>query len=348
MVSDVDSSHILLDKSVKEFRILFSRITGLFTSFYFPQWQKGNVDFVPRGAEPRYCQMLKSCPGGLERCVSADAAVAEEVRRKGKPVIFACYAGVTGIAVPVYFRDEFVGAVFAGDGLTKPPSKRAFSRISKNLVGLDIDPEELEQAYYEIPVMPNSALRTASDLLSFIANYMVDRENIIALQESIYGQQKAISDIASQRLKLEEDVAVRITEVDRLRSILISSTDRDQETPALTQDCEGRLKRVVGEARRFVDAHCAEDITLADVAGHVNLSPTYLSSIFHKHCGCTFAQYVVQRRIAKACELLQDFRLNVTEVGMQVGYSNLSYFNQVFKRHVGLPPGKYRNRLASK
>ncbi len=54
-------------------------------------------------------------------------------------------------------------------------------------------------------------------------------------------------------------------------------------------------------------------------------------------------QYITQLRIAEAQNLLLSTQLSVTDIAMQCGYNNSNYFQSVFSKLVGIPPGKYRN-----
>jgi AraC-like DNA-binding protein len=55
----------------------------------------------------------------------------------------------------------------------------------------------------------------------------------------------------------------------------------------------------------------------------------------------TIPQFLRQRRLERAGELLRSGRRNVTEAALEVGYSSLSHFSQAFREHFGCCPGLY-------
>jgi two-component system response regulator YesN len=98
----------------------------------------------------------------------------------------------------------------------------------------------------------------------------------------------------------------------------------------------------IAEAKKFIQAHYAETITLTQVAKVVSINPAHLSASFARHCGVNFLEYLTKYRLAKAKELLERTNLPIQEVASQVGYPNLTYFNRIFRRTTAQTPGAYR------
>lgn len=88
-----------------------------------------------------------------------------------------------------------------------------------------------------------------------------------------------------------------------------------------------------------------EELDVCKLAAYVYLSPSYLSKRFKQETGMTLRDYIVETRIQRAKELLvNDMGLKAYEVGAQVGYSDPTYFNKLFKRKVGVTPKTYRDK----
>lgn len=329
-------------KRVREFRLLFYEITGMFTSMYFPEWSKGQVDALPRDAQLPYCRAIQQAEGGIKKCLECDGCAAVEAQDKKKPILYTCFAGVTGVAIPVFFQDHCLGCIFAGDFLLDNPTKAKFARIKRNMRDLDLDLVQLESAYFKSPVASKHSIKTAAKLLSVMVSYIVDREQVIDLQERIYTLQKEIGDAMSTQIGLERNLDEKLAEVERLRKRLVPSLAVDENTSLI--DIDGKsVKLAVKKAIDFIDKYYSEELALKDVANHVNLSPNYLSALFREQCGCTFVDYLMRKRIGKACDLLKDINMNISEVSQAVGYEDPGYFNRLFKRLIGVSPGKYRD-----
>ena len=98
----------------------------------------------------------------------------------------------------------------------------------------------------------------------------------------------------------------------------------------------------IWRARQFIEHHSDEEISLTKVAKAVNISPTHLSEKFRQVTGVNFVDYVARTRFDKACELLADGDLRISEIAFEVGFQSLSQFNRVFKRLSGKSPTAYR------
>lgn len=113
-------------------------------------------------------------------------------------------------------------------------------------------------------------------------------------------------------------------------------TLRDQETCA---DRPGPLGRALGYIRR----HTADPgLTLADAAGCAGLTPSYLSALFRRELGCTFTDYVTEKRLDLARRLLRSTDLPAGQVARAAGFRDPHYFSALFKRRAGCSPTAYR------
>jgi len=341
----VNLSEILDIKAITQFRRLFYEYTRMVTSFSFPEPSRGEVNFFPSNARPMFCRIIQRSPGGFEACQRSHRSVADTLLKKGKPVVYACHAGITGIAAPVFFEGECQVALLAENILTHHQTKSRFHAIRRKLKEFDINFEELEKAYFELPVVSQRDIRLAIETLSLIVNYIVDREQIIALQENLCQKQEEITNSVMVREQIEDSLQEKVNEIKELRKVLLVGRNPDG-VALVSDDPSARQKRVVKSMCAFIDQYYATGISLSDVAEHVGLSPSYATTLFRQECGITFMDYLVIKRINRACELFRDSDMNVSEIGMRVGYHNMSHFNRIFKRIVGMSPGEYRNRIA--
>lgn len=98
----------------------------------------------------------------------------------------------------------------------------------------------------------------------------------------------------------------------------------------------------ISEVASFINSHYNDELSLNKVAAHFSYSPTYLSKAFKKVTGFKFVEYKNHVRIKEASKLLQNSRLNITEIALQVGYNNLTHFGRIFKEITGYSPLEYR------
>jgi two-component system response regulator YesN len=100
--------------------------------------------------------------------------------------------------------------------------------------------------------------------------------------------------------------------------------------------------QLIEEIRLGLDENFAEDITLSAMANRYNISPSYLSLLFAEKTGKNFIDYLTERRIKKAKELLKHTDLKIYEISNAVGYKDSFYFSNCFKKIAGVSPSEYR------
>lgn len=100
---------------------------------------------------------------------------------------------------------------------------------------------------------------------------------------------------------------------------------------------------VVMKAKRYVNAHLEDKISLESVAKHVGVSPYYFCKVFKQSAGMTLTEFVNRRRIEWAKRRLLNPQARVTEVAFDVGFQSISQFNRSFLKYVGQSPTRFRD-----
>ncbi len=132
----------------------------------------------------------------------------------------------------------------------------------------------------------------------------------------------------------------RVESLEEMEQLLIAFFNR----------INGHIKRkrttinhqLVEEIRLFIDENYARDITLSAIANRYKISPSYLSLLFTERTGKNFIDYLTERRIKKAKELLKHTDLKIYEISNAVGYNDSFYFSNCFKKIAGVSPSDYR------
>src|SRR5437667_10682450 len=99
------------------------------------------------------------------------------------------------------------------------------------------------------------------------------------------------------------------------------------------------LRERLWRARKFIDECYDQPLDLAEISKQACLSRYHFLRLFRDSFDTTPHQYLIQRRIEKAKELLRVRSLSVTDVCFEVGFESLGSFSSLFRRCVGQPPG---------
>ena len=96
--------------------------------------------------------------------------------------------------------------------------------------------------------------------------------------------------------------------------------------------------KAIKDAVEYIERHITEDITMYDVASHVNISPFYFHKGFSILCGYSVTEYIRMRRLALAGEELLTSDITVMDLAMKYGYDSPDSFTKAFSRFHGYTP----------
>lgn len=110
--------------------------------------------------------------------------------------------------------------------------------------------------------------------------------------------------------------------------------------PSIRQETPEWIKNICA----YLEQHHHETIALDIVAKEFNLSKYYMCHAFKRYMGETVQQYITNKRMHSAEELLRYTKLSVAEIALLVGFENASSFGKVFHKKAGITPGAYRKQ----
>lgn len=102
------------------------------------------------------------------------------------------------------------------------------------------------------------------------------------------------------------------------------------------------INDTVQDVLEYINVHFSEKIDLKYIAAKGFYNPDYLGRLLKKHCGKSFSQYVKEKRIGKAQQLLLTTQLSVGEIMVQCGYNDSKLFYKHFREIWAEPPGAFR------
>ena len=114
-------------------------------------------------------------------------------------------------------------------------------------------------------------------------------------------------------------------------------------TDGMRAEEQGELEKALD----FIREHYGETVTLARLAAICGFSEGYFGHLFTDVMGMSPFSYLNKVRVAQACRLLSDTDKKITEIAALTGFNNLSYFNRVFLKRVGMTPSAFRSAKAA-
>lgn len=156
-----------------------------------------------------------------------------------------------------------------------------------------------------------------------------------------YGEMETVNRLLSQLLEEQKDQ--RPGQMLMIQSLFLSLIvtlcrayrTNDQAAPSFGFS--------MGRIIRYLEEHCEEPLTLADLARESAMTERQLRHQFSRLCGCTPLQYLWNLRIRKACYYLAATDLPITEIAARVGFEDNNYFSRKFRQAMSMTPREYRN-----
>lgn len=99
----------------------------------------------------------------------------------------------------------------------------------------------------------------------------------------------------------------------------------------------------INKAIDYININYAYDISVNDLSEIVHLSTWYFCRLFKEVTGKTAKEYINDIRIDKACGLIKNTDMTITEIASCCGFGDINYFSRYFKARMGMPPTKYAN-----
>jgi AraC family transcriptional regulator len=177
------------------------------------------------------------------------------------------------------------------------------------------------------------------------------------------------NDVGVGRLELAERLAVRDRQVDLLMSAMQSDLEAGSPAgqpygealgnalvtylvrrfsvfaPQVEEYRGGLPKARLSRVIEYIELHLDENISLAALADTIGISVYHFAKAFKQSTGVSPHQYILERKITRAKELLRDPHISVLEASVRTGFVDQSHFTKVFRRLVGASPTLFRSQI---
>lgn len=111
-------------------------------------------------------------------------------------------------------------------------------------------------------------------------------------------------------------------------------------------DIYSKTHKSLKKAIDYIDAHLNEELTLERISSVAELSPNYFSNIFREQTGVKLWDYIGEKRVLLATQLLIEFpNDSIISIALKCGFNNCPNFNRAFKKYTGQTPKKYKTSI---
>ncbi|MDU4883988.1 MAG: AraC family transcriptional regulator [Clostridium celatum] len=130
-------------------------------------------------------------------------------------------------------------------------------------------------------------------------------------------------------------------------TLFIIYISRNTESNLLIADNPEKLNIECVKIKNYIDSHYSENITLDILSNLSYVNKFHLVHLFTKQMGISPINYLINRRIEESKNLLTTTNYSIRDISTIVGFSNSSYFSQMFKKFTGYSPRMYKTKYTT-
>ena len=98
---------------------------------------------------------------------------------------------------------------------------------------------------------------------------------------------------------------------------------------------------IIRKAQQYITQHIRDKLTVPLVAQKVDVSPSYLTTLFHRNLQLSPGEYIRRIKLQESKQLIRENELNFTEIAAALQYSTVHHFSRQFKEKFGMTPSEY-------
>ena len=277
----------------------------------------------------KFCCMVREINEYSALCEKCDSRGGVESARIKEAYIYKCHKGLVDFAVPIIVREQYLGAMMAGQILVKENYNLELEEVVKvdnTFKNLDKRlKKELEIEYSKLPILNFDKIKSIAQMMFHISNYIVEEALLkMSLNEINYEHDN------EQKENKDSSKCIDIKAVDVSKNVNLMINEDDEKSPIM-------------KAIEYIDNNIYESITLKKISFICNLSQCYFSKLFKKETGINFIEYLNMKKIAKAKQLLINTDKAINNISLDLGFEDCGYFIRIFKKLEGTTPKKFRD-----
>jgi two-component system response regulator YesN len=196
----------------------------------------------------------------------------------------------------------------------------------------DIDTESIRKRFSSVPIEEFSRF-IEIEFRAFLLEIHIMKTELFDFVSEL------VEDYLSSRLKENrmKELTIGIHASDSLDGLLHGISAHLQKLRS-----ENKFNKYITRAMLFINQDLARPLSLSIVAEEIGLSASYLSSLFYRETAKQFNEYITEKRMLKAMNLLRESSYKVYEVSEMVGIPSYRYFSKLFKEYTGQNPSDFK------
>ena len=132
-----------------------------------------------------------------------------------------------------------------------------------------------------------------------------------------------------------------ISQLSLLLVLLLRKAASPVDSKLQTSNAVHSENQIIRQAQQYITAHIREKLSVPLVARQVDVSPSYLTALFHKNLQISPGEYIRRIKLQESKQMIRENDLNFTEIAAALQYSTVHHFSRQFKEKFGITPTEY-------
>ena len=197
-------------------------------------------------------------------------------------------------------------------------------------------PGQWHMQYADIGVAPRYVTITF-DISGFDVTPLINRK-FTAPQQAVQLLQQMLRE--QERMdKFSNDMI--LAQLTQLLLTLLRESENPSGGKLQTSNAVHSENEIIRQAQIFISSHIREKLSVPLVARQVDVSPSYLTALFHKNLQISPGEYIRRIKLQESKQMIRENDLNFTEIAAALQYSTVHHFSRQFKDKFGITPTEY-------
>ncbi len=197
-------------------------------------------------------------------------------------------------------------------------------------------PDQWHMQYADIGVAPRyvtlSFEVSGLDLTPLLNRRFAAPQNVVKMLQSMLREQERMDEFSKELL---------LAQLKMLLLLLLRDTVSPRGGKLQTSNAIHAENEIIRQAQQYISSHIREKLSVPLVARQVDVSPSYLTALFHKNLQISPGEYIRRIKLQESKQMIRENNLNFTEIAEELQYSTVHHFSRQFKEKFGITPTEY-------
>ena len=197
-------------------------------------------------------------------------------------------------------------------------------------------PGQWHMQYSDIGVAPRyvtiSFESSGVELVPLLNRKFTAPQNVVSVLQNMLREQERMDPFSNDIILSQLNLLLLLL----LREAAAPSGGKLQTSNAIHSENE-----IIRQAQQYISSHIREKLSVPLVARQVDVSPSYLTALFHKNLQISPGEYIRRIKLQESKQMIRENNLNFTEIAAELQYSTVHHFSRQFKEKFGITPTEY-------